>query len=162
MQDLYLIHHGVQGQQWGKKNGSPYPLDAEGKAELRAQKKAERAQRRAEKEERKIDKVSRKFEDKMMRDIRGYSGEAKNIARKRSLEAIDKSISSSQKKSKIYDVTLPLGLGLTTAGVAIGGAIPLAIATASFIPISVAANRAANKQLERERKALDKVSKMKI
>lgn len=28
MQDLYLVHHGVQGQQWGKKNGPPYPLDS--------------------------------------------------------------------------------------------------------------------------------------
>lgn len=29
MQDLYLIHHGVEGQQWGKRNGPPYPLDSD-------------------------------------------------------------------------------------------------------------------------------------
>ena len=23
----YLIHHGIKGQQWGKRNGPPYPLD---------------------------------------------------------------------------------------------------------------------------------------
>lgn len=28
MQDLYLIHHGVEGQHWGKRNGPPYPLDS--------------------------------------------------------------------------------------------------------------------------------------
>lgn len=31
-QDLYrtqLVHHGIKGQQWGKKNGPPYPLDPE-------------------------------------------------------------------------------------------------------------------------------------
>ena len=28
MQDLYLVHHGVEGQHWGKKNGPPYPLDS--------------------------------------------------------------------------------------------------------------------------------------
>ena len=25
----YLSHHGILGQKWGKKNGPPYPLDAE-------------------------------------------------------------------------------------------------------------------------------------
>lgn len=26
--ELYLEHHGILGQKWGKKNGPPYPLDA--------------------------------------------------------------------------------------------------------------------------------------
>ena len=26
--DEYLAHHGILGQRWGKKNGPPYPLDA--------------------------------------------------------------------------------------------------------------------------------------
>ncbi len=26
--DLYLAHHGVEGQKWGKRNGPPYPLDS--------------------------------------------------------------------------------------------------------------------------------------
>ncbi|MBQ6446464.1 MAG: hypothetical protein IJJ10_03245 [Bacillus sp. (in: Bacteria)] len=25
--DLVLIHHGIEGQKWGKRNGPPYPLD---------------------------------------------------------------------------------------------------------------------------------------
>lgn len=25
----YLVHHGIKGQHWGKRNGPPYPLDAE-------------------------------------------------------------------------------------------------------------------------------------
>ena len=25
---VYLAHHGIKGQQWGKRNGPPYPLDA--------------------------------------------------------------------------------------------------------------------------------------
>lgn len=25
----YLKHHGIEGQRWGKRNGPPYPLDAE-------------------------------------------------------------------------------------------------------------------------------------
>lgn len=28
IQDLYLVHHGVQGQKWGVHNGPPYPLDS--------------------------------------------------------------------------------------------------------------------------------------
>jgi hypothetical protein len=35
-----LYHHGVEGMSWGKRNGPPYPLNASGKAKLRAQKKA--------------------------------------------------------------------------------------------------------------------------
>ena len=27
--DEYLVHHGILGQKWGKKNGPPYPLDSE-------------------------------------------------------------------------------------------------------------------------------------
>ena len=28
IQDLYLVHHGVEGQKWGVHNGPPYPLDS--------------------------------------------------------------------------------------------------------------------------------------
>lgn len=27
MNDIYLQHHGIKGQRWGKRNGPPYPLD---------------------------------------------------------------------------------------------------------------------------------------
>lgn len=36
----YLAHHGILGQKWGKKNGPPYPLDAEDHSA--AEKKAEK------------------------------------------------------------------------------------------------------------------------
>lgn len=26
MQDKILIHHGIEGQKWGRRNGPPYPL----------------------------------------------------------------------------------------------------------------------------------------
>ena len=41
-----LYHHGVEGMSWGKRNGPPYPLNAKGKAKLRAQKKAARAEKK--------------------------------------------------------------------------------------------------------------------
>ena len=158
MQDLYLVHHGVEGQHWGKKNGPPYPLDAEGKAELRAQKKAER-------EEKKINKASRKYEDKMMRDIRGYSGEAKNIARKHSLEDSYKKLSDKKIANKVQKVASPIGvaLGAAAGSLVVGaGLVPAAISAAAITPIAILANKSQAKQLERESKALEKVSKMKI
>ena len=27
MSELVLVHHGIKGQEWGKRNGPPYPLD---------------------------------------------------------------------------------------------------------------------------------------
>ena len=40
-----LTHHGVEGMHWGKRNGPPYPLDGDGKAALREQKKADKAKK---------------------------------------------------------------------------------------------------------------------
>lgn len=44
----YLEHHGVDGQKWGKRNGPPYPLDSEGKADLIKQRKAEKKREKKE------------------------------------------------------------------------------------------------------------------
>lgn len=43
--NLYLSHHGIDGQQWGVKNGPPYPLDKN---------KAKKIKEEAEKTERKL------------------------------------------------------------------------------------------------------------
>lgn len=32
MQELYLQHHGILGQKWGKRNGPPYPLNSNDKS----------------------------------------------------------------------------------------------------------------------------------
>lgn len=53
---MFLAHHGIMGQKWGKKNGPPYPLDSSQKsvAEKKrgksdAQKESERAKKIASK-----------------------------------------------------------------------------------------------------------------
>ena len=46
MSSNYLIHHGVEGQKWGDRNGPPYPLD---KSKYSAKEK--RALKKANKEE---------------------------------------------------------------------------------------------------------------
>lgn len=63
-----LYHHGVSGQKWGKKNGPPYPLNAEGKADLRAQKKAARAENKELEKQVKKSQVYKN--NKMMNQIR--------------------------------------------------------------------------------------------
>lgn len=32
----YLSHHGIEGQQWGKRNGPPYPLDKKVSAQIQS------------------------------------------------------------------------------------------------------------------------------
>lgn len=48
--DLVLIHHGIQGQKWGKRNGPPYPLDKN------AQKKIKKTTKEYKKKEKTIER----------------------------------------------------------------------------------------------------------
>lgn len=47
----YLMHHGILGQKWGKKNGPPYPLDSSQKSasEKTMESKTEKHKKNAEK-----------------------------------------------------------------------------------------------------------------
>lgn len=47
--EAYLAHHGVEGQQWGKRNGPPYPLEGSGKRNFVQQVREQRRQRRRKK-----------------------------------------------------------------------------------------------------------------
>ena len=155
MQDLYLIHHGVEGQQWGKRNGPPYPLNKAGKAELRAQKKAE-------KEERKFDKAVKKYENRITSYIRRYSDEDKPAARERAIKDLNATLDLSKKMNNIHKVTSPVSLGALAVYSAATGAIPVAIIAAAAIPFDTLDKRRIDKKIDRERKALEKISGKKI
>lgn len=78
-----LYHHGVHGMKWGKRNGPPYPLDAEGKAELREQRKELGKQVKKTQEYKNNKKVnSLRARDRVLRDgrIGGIAGAAAGAA----------------------------------------------------------------------------------
>lgn len=60
-----LTHHGVDGQKWGKRNGPPYPLNAEGKADLKKQRKKIKLNQK-----RKADLESHKLNNKIKSKLR--------------------------------------------------------------------------------------------
>ena len=43
--EVFLAHHGILGQKWGRKNGPPYPLDASDKAKAARKKSKEQYKR---------------------------------------------------------------------------------------------------------------------
>lgn len=59
---FYLAHHGVDGQQWGQRNGPPYPLNKGGKLSLLKQRMAKRKQQKLEKKQEKIRKAQEEKE----------------------------------------------------------------------------------------------------
>lgn len=62
-QDLYLAHHGILGQKWGKRNGPPYPLDADDRsvAEKRAAKEGGKKSLSERWEDRRFNKIRNKL-----------------------------------------------------------------------------------------------------
>lgn len=74
LMDNTLAHHGIKGQEWGKRNGPPYPLDSEGKKEFQENREREEEleayreeiERRNEKIK-KLSKKKNKFERKANR-----------------------------------------------------------------------------------------------
>lgn len=56
-----LEHHGVPDQEWGRRNGPPYPLNREGKKRLAQQRKKKKIQDRIKKEEERRQKKDAKL-----------------------------------------------------------------------------------------------------
>jgi len=42
MNEIYLVHHGIDGQKWGQRNGPPYPLLRNAAGQLKAKAQAKR------------------------------------------------------------------------------------------------------------------------
>lgn len=93
----YLSHHGILGQKWGKKNGPPYPLDAEDHSA--SEKKSDWKKSLRTKRLESANRAARRDAD----DLRnhGYNSEAKaveDVANKRE-KKIEKSIEKDKAKA---------------------------------------------------------------
>lgn len=152
MQDLYLIHHGVEGQHWGKRNGPPYPLDSAistGKKliEKHNQRKVNRAASRIK---RRVDK-----EGYVNRKTREFSFKRDRINATTGLDV------------KITDGVMgALGSGYFALLGSPSAAITNAIVTAGIIGITEATRRLGNKyydkKINRYNTAYDLVKNKKI
>lgn len=64
-----LYHHGVKGQEWGVKNGPPYPLDAKGRSLKKQQKLMKKQQKDSEKLEKAAQKAKTNFKGLHYKDV---------------------------------------------------------------------------------------------
>ena len=112
-----LYHHGVEGMSWGKRNGPPYPLNAKGKAKLRAQKKAAK--------------------------IGSTEGTSDSRAQKKAARAENKELASQVKKSQVYKNNKMMNQMRAKKRVqrdtAIGGLASAAVGFAAGGPVGAAA-----------------------
>lgn len=151
MNDLYLVHHGVEGQQWGKRNGPPYPLDsAISTGKKLIEKHKQRSQNRVTK------RVSRRRNpDKYVRE---------------------KTSEFEFKKGAINAATgtdVKIGIGVV-GGISSAMFLPISSSIAAAAAVTTAAqigmtevyrklgNRWYNKKLDRYKTALDNVKNKKI
>jgi hypothetical protein len=120
----YLEHHGVDGQKWGKRNGPPYPLNSEGKADLIKQRKAEKKREKKEAVKKVLESPAA-FDVDLEEKLKGKNkNEATKIIRKEAREY-------SEALGKVT-------LGRIAAGSAIGAIGGAAIGFATGGPIGAA------------------------
>lgn len=87
MNEQELYHYGVPGMKWGKQNGPPYPLNAEGKKALSKQREEEKKAKREDKE------------------IKRDRKKASKNRRRLSDEELDERIKRLEKEKKLKDLT---------------------------------------------------------
>lgn len=98
----YLIHHGILGQKWGKKNGPPYPLDA-GDHSSSEKKAGWRKSLDNIKEAKKVKKTQKQFAKQMERS---YKKDTPSWSNDEKRELIKNAVSSKTSKEleKAYKV----------------------------------------------------------
>lgn len=92
-----LMHHGVLGMSWGKRNGPPYPLNSAGRKALRKQRKAEKKEEAARKLQERKERVQAKHKaqrDKVLMggtasQVMQYRGEWTNAELKQIVDRLD-------------------------------------------------------------------------
>lgn len=101
-EELYLMHHGILGQRWGKKNGPPYPLSAG--AHSASEKKAgwRKSLDNDGKTERKIQRLGKKYDKLVLKAEKGNPSkrllQKMDKAQTKYENAVDKSQKLSRKK----------------------------------------------------------------
>lgn len=75
----YLSHHGIQGQEWGKQNGPPYPLDPLTDYSMSEKKKNKIDKKWIRKNEKKIRRYA---ESETKDELKGYAKELSSYIKK--------------------------------------------------------------------------------
>lgn len=152
-----IYHHGVSGMEWGKRNGPPYPLDAQGKADLRAQKQEAKRQKNMARGEERLDNrkkyVNKRYDidrqatklgmhnikkagelQKQVKDIKSLANEIKEDPAR--LEAFGKR-TFKQRVATISATAIGTGASVV-AGMAVGEVAVMALPAAAVIGVGAA------------------------
>ena len=141
MSELY--HHGIKGQEWGDRNGPPYPLDSKTSGQVKKRKKS----------------LIQRYKDKQTGKKLRKAKEAKKAEREEKEKIITSGDATTVKKNmnKLSDEELARAVSRVEASDKLYNSV---ISKVEFYPIDTASNKSATKSGKNYVTNIDKTAKM--